>query len=254
MRSNLFLIADNASPEALDNVKQFLDERRVPAVIIERQIQQAGYRVGGARAPRLKLSTYTRLHLDEYFDDDWDRVLYLDADVRVISPLRALLDVELRGSVLGAAIQDKGSELRPYFNAGVLLFDWRSVLSSELLKETRRFALENPDLCRWVDQDALNWVFRERWTPIDRRWNVINSVARQYPYWRPHIKHPTTRDKPWLSTRRPHMLVDGIWYWRVLRNSPWPDFAGRPTVKHVMQAAKWHWANRNQWWHPARPC
>ena len=33
-------------------------------------------------------ATYSRLLLQQFFDDRWDRLLYLDADLRVMVPLQ----------------------------------------------------------------------------------------------------------------------------------------------------------------------
>ena len=249
VQANLYLIADNASADEIGAAEKFLAEQNITASIIRRESQpHPGYQRERTPYGLGSSATYTRLHLDEYFDISWQRILYLDADVRVVSPLDPLIETDLHGNPLGAAVQDKGWNTGPYFNAGVLLFAWETGLAATLLRETSRFLIENPDLCRFADQDALNYVFQGHWRPIDRRWNFINALARQFPYRRPYIKHPTTKNKPWQRGRRPHMLTDGIWYWRVLRNSPWPDFAARPTIKDFVRTAQWYWTNRGLWW------
>jgi hypothetical protein len=57
-------------------------------------------------AERLQRARYShlraRLPLREDFDDRWNCLLYLDADVRVTVRLRPLFDVALAGSPLGA--------------------------------------------------------------------------------------------------------------------------------------------------------
>jgi lipopolysaccharide biosynthesis glycosyltransferase len=238
LQSNLFLIADAIPEGDLTAARKFLDARNVAITIIPRRESEARYRLTASTKSAAQLSTYTRLHLDEYFDGRWDRLLYLDADVRVMTPLRPLLELDLEGHALGAVRQEKGSEQAPYFNAGVLLFDWGAVLADGLLEKTRRYARENGHLCVWFDQDALNRTFEGLWLPIDPRWNFINAMIRQSPYSHPFIKHPTTRRKPWKADRWPHMFSDAVWYWRTLRRSPWPNFAAPPTLADLVKAAR----------------
>jgi lipopolysaccharide biosynthesis glycosyltransferase len=238
LKSNLFLIADRIAEGDLKAARNFLEARNVTITIIPRRELEASYSLASPTKSPQKLSTYTRLHLDEYFDDRWDRLLYLDADVRVMTRLQPLLELDLEGHPLGAVRQEKGSERTPYFNAGVLLFDWASVLADGHLEKARRFARENGHLCVWWDQDALNRTLEGQWLPIDPRWNFINAMLRQFPYSHPFIKHPTTRRKPWKTDRWPHMFSDAIWYWRTLRHSPWPNFAEPPTLADLVKAAR----------------
>jgi lipopolysaccharide biosynthesis glycosyltransferase len=177
LQSNLFLIADQVSEGDLKAARNFLEAKNVAITIIPRHENEASYRLAASTKSAAKLSTYTRLHLDEYFDDRWDRLLYLDADVRVMTPLLALLELDLDGRALGAVRQEKGSERTPYFNAGVLLFDWGSVLADGLLEKARRYARENGHLCVWFDQDALNRTFEGLWLQIDPRDQAIPIFA-----------------------------------------------------------------------------
>jgi lipopolysaccharide biosynthesis glycosyltransferase len=244
-QTEMFLIADQVPPSILNEVRRFLMDHKIPARIIDRCIEYPAY-----RADRwVSLAGYVRLHLDDYFDRSWSRVLYLDADTRVKVPLQPLLEMNLRGRVLGAvdhAMENRDHVSRlsmaddaPCLNSGVLLFDWPAVLSLGLLGQARRFAFENPSLCIYHDQDALNKVFEGLWTPIDLRWNLLRTFIQRLPRCRPYILHYTEPGKPWSSTKQPYWLADALWYRRILRNSPWPDFAKAISFGDVLKAARY---------------
>jgi lipopolysaccharide biosynthesis glycosyltransferase len=229
VQSNLFLVAENVSPHSIQAAHRFMRTRGVAVDIIDHRFESADYRVDGYITP----AAYTRLHLDRYFNRQWDRLLYLDADTRVVAPLQPLLSTNLQGRALGAIenLRDTPEAIRaitkdaPYFNSGVLLFDWPATLQSGLLDLARRFAQDRPDLCKWHDQDALNAAVGGDWTPLDQCWNFTSFRARRLSGCRAKLIHYTGIRKPWGLTRYSCHLADGLWYRRTLRDSPWPDFA-----------------------------
>ena len=258
VRSNLFLVTDGVSPTSTKAACDFLRQQAVPVDIIDHRSERAAYRVDGY----ISFAAYTRLYLDKYFDERWDRLLYLDADTRVISPLQPLLNVDLCGRMLGAIenLRDVPQAIRnitadaPYFNSGVMLFDWPATLANGLLDRARHFARESSDLCEWHDQDALNAAAGGLWTPLDQCWNFTSFRARRLLRCRPNVMHYTGVKKPWAATRYPRHLTDALWYRRTLRNSPWPDFAEPVPLRAFLQAARWRYRNhlvKRARWRPA---
>ena len=212
VRSNLFLVTDGVSPTSTKAACDFLRQQAVQVDIIDHRSERAAYRVDGY----ISFAAYTRLYLDKYFDERWDRLLYLDADTRVISPLQPLLNVDLCGRMLGAIenLRDVPQAIRnitadaPYFNSGVMLFDWPATLANGLLDRARHFARESSDLCEWHDQDALNAAAGGLWTPLDQCWNFTSFRARRLLRCRPNVMHYTGVKKPWAATRYPRHLTD----------------------------------------------
>lgn len=191
-------------------------------------------------------STYSRLLLSKYFDDRWERLVYLDADTRVMTRLRPLIQADLSGKPIGAihdylryliyGMSDSRTRLAlrsdaPYFNAGVICFDWRATLSSGLLEKARAFASENAHLCKSHDQDALNKSFEGAWAPLDPRWNFMtvsipDDVFRlHYPEnYQPYISHFAGPVKPWTPDFPIRFDHHRAWYRDLLCDSPWPHF------------------------------
>jgi lipopolysaccharide biosynthesis glycosyltransferase len=137
------------------------------------------------------LDNWTRLWVEEFFDDDIERVLYLDADIVVVGSLAPLWHVDLEGALLGA-VDIPGSDrgvthlgLRAedgYFNSGVLLVDLQQWRETRALATVLGHVEANPELMmRDVDQEALNACFHGRRKRLDYKWNSLLSFFREPP-------------------------------------------------------------------------
>jgi lipopolysaccharide biosynthesis glycosyltransferase len=104
-------------------------------------------------ASHFSIGTLLRLRLDKTFQGIkhmYSRILYLDCDILANGPVKDLLEIDMEGNCLAATEDivllpwvDKNSvahkqiigmkESLPYFNAGVLLFDWENLLREEIL-------------------------------------------------------------------------------------------------------------------------
>lgn len=141
------------------------------------------------------IDTYTRLWVEEFFPNNVNRVLYLDADIVVVGSVAPLWSASLGGALLGAVDipgSDQGVKLLGlkdedgYFNAGVLLINleqWRAIRAQEIVIDYIR---KNPDRILY-DQDALNACFHGCTKRFDYRWNVI------WPFYREPIPLPLER-------------------------------------------------------------
>jgi lipopolysaccharide biosynthesis glycosyltransferase len=187
----------------------------------------------------LNRTTLFRLGLEKLAPVDCGRVIYLDADVTVLADIRELWDADLEGLAIAAvedAYQDPAEfgarwclgQARGYFNAGVLLIDLNKVRSEKLFLQTINFIAQHGHELPNNDQDALNFVFWNRWQQLNAKWNVqrkmsIPEIAHELPEQRrlkeqqPSIVHFEGPDKPWLP---------GIWhpwawiYWDNLARTP----------------------------------
>ena len=242
--AQLFLLTFDVAAEEAEKTRSFLTNRGASVEIIRIPADRLRtYRISGY----VSASTYSRLLLPEFFDNRWDRLLYLDADTRIMAPLQSLLDTHLRGRPIGAVhdylkyliygMEESRTRLAlrsnaPYFNAGVICFDWRATLASGLLRRAQAFATESAHLCKSHDQDALNKAFEREWAPLDPRWNfmtvaVPDDVFRLYysAKDRPYISHFAGPVKPWMVDFPERFEHHRAWYRDVLRDSPWPYFA-----------------------------
>jgi hypothetical protein len=229
------------------------------------------------RHDRFRSFSSLRLLVLEILASRYQRVLYLDCDIRVESSIAALIKLDLGGAPL-AAVDDytlphlphdnprRNDRIRrrrreighsaaePYFNAGVMLIDaglWRS-------GETTKAALAllaRLDAVGANDQEILNVLFRGRWTALSPRWNFtfFHDLGFE-PALRPLIYHYAGA-KPWeLRWDRDSSHVRAIA--ELFVDAPLPDFLRRnPTLadyrRALIKTAKWGLRHRCRFPRPA---
>lgn len=146
-------------------------------------------------------ATYYRLFIPELFRD-FEKVIYIDADMITLVDIAKLLEIELQDNLVGAvrdicgnwhyyeengkvkAYRDKILGLKNpdnYFNAGMVVFNikafQRYVESGAIWKKADEY--------EWIsrDQDILNSLCNESVTVLPFAWNTIktcNDEAKKY--------------------------------------------------------------------------
>ena len=176
-------------------------------------------------------AAYIPLFLDDILCDE-DRVVYLDCDISLLTDIAPLLEMVPRAAPVVAAhdlflliegsfrSRLKMSEGAPYLNTGIMVLDLQAIRSEGIFAAARQYAVEHPDRCNLVDQDALNAVLDGRWQTLDWRWNAMNYQAHRAPS-DVYIRH-FAGNKPWGATKTgvEERFVDE---WRAhLEETPWP--------------------------------
>lgn len=181
--------------------------------------------------PPFSRACYLRLFFDEILTG-FDRVAYIDCDVSPLTDLYPLLQLAPKAAPFVAAqdlavlmIDEYKARLplppgSPYFNSGVMVMDLKAMENEGIFASALKFATEKPELCLYVDQDALNVAAAGRWQILDWRWNVMTFLVDRIkkPYFLRHI----TGNKPWSESKFgiEKRFVDE---WRSdLAESPWP--------------------------------
>lgn len=157
---------------------------------------------------------------------DVERLLYLDADMLVLTSLEPLLTMDLRhgiGAVLDTWVDPvHARELvgtdeavawghLPYLNSGLLVSDvsrWRE----RAITERALAYLRTEPRMRTPDQDALNVILEGRWDRLDPSWNCYiqlpgkspepgtrEQITRESDNLEPRILHFIGRRKPWTT-------------------------------------------------------
>lgn len=181
---------------------------------------------------------YARLMLNELLPAEISRVVYLDCDMLVRSPIETLAELDLQGHPIAAVLDPhrhramlgrdfkRNTDLfdfnQGYFNAGLLVIDRATFAAADLPGRTRAFheagVLERVQ----YDQAVLNLVFKDNWLPLDFRWNLINPQPA-HENFEPHIVHYTGSRKPWNLLSRVafaqayrHTMTNDVFYafWR----------------------------------------
>lgn len=180
---------------------------------------------GNREIEHVSAATLLRMALEWLAPAGTGRVLYIDGDVLAFGDLTALWETDLGDNALGA-VMDPGVDAEAlaaewgcppprdgYFNAGVLLIDLPRVQADKTFSRALEFFASRPLV--YADQDALNWAFWNKWTPLAPAWNfqhahVINAMgtktdrAALAKLMHGGILHFTTFNKPWrLGTYHP---------------------------------------------------
>ncbi|TQS70330.1 glycosyltransferase family 8 protein [Rhodobacteraceae bacterium] len=161
---------------------------------------------------------YLRLALPDALAEDYDRILYLDADILVQGgDFSALLDSDLGGHAIGA-VRDNiqwrtpnrtppqfkllGLPTAPYFNSGLLLIDPAKYRAKDLLNAC--ISLGRAETARMIrhDQNLLNAALQGDWAELSPLWNWQYSFSARFyaDVQGPHILH-FIGQKPWNDVR-----------------------------------------------------
>lgn len=180
----VYLIIDNVDSETFAKAIPFLDALIPSLSILKASIEPVrSFPVNG----HASVATYFRLLLPQILPSEVERVIFIDTDTIVRSPLLPLWQLDLEGKSLAAtpdhwlSCQGHGYVHGEYFNAGVMLIDvkrWRQI---DVLGMGGEFARRNPHRLRHWDQDVLNHVFKNDWKPVGERWNACPHLFGLLP-------------------------------------------------------------------------
>lgn len=239
---SLFLVCCDVDDTDIAKAKKMFAAREMEVEIVyAAEIAEKIETIKGRRWPR---AAYLRLYFDEIFGAEIERLVYLDADTRVVTDLTPLLKVDLQGNPVGAVhdmfyyVTNRIGERRemlflgadaPYLQSGVMVFDWKATLKLGLLAEARSFIEQYPERCvEAPDQDALNAILKDRWMPLDPRWNLHESYLMYANAHQAFIEHYTS-SKPWSRKRAPAWKAASEWYRQQLADTDWTGFVERPS-------------------------
>lgn len=193
---------------------------------------------------RLHTVMYARLLIGTILPPGIERVIYLDCDTFVISPIELLFDQPMDGKPV-AAVSDPvkqlmmmGRDMREktglfesaadYFNSGVMLIDMEKYAAADIPGRIEGFKRDGILQKLYFDQDMLNLIFRGNWKKLEWRFNVTDpQVAHQAMDC--FVLHYTGRARPWLlyanvAYRRSyrHVMTNELFY-RYMRHR-WKRF------------------------------
>ena len=134
-------------------------------------------------------ATYYRLFVDEHINNNIENLIYLDADIVClnnpvdqiyahISEIKSsdnIISVRTEHSMIDSR-ERLGMTSRNYFNAGVMIIDYKKWLNQNIGIKLREYLLNNSkDLDFW-DQDILNMFFDGNYFELHRELNVKSNL------------------------------------------------------------------------------
>lgn len=237
-RIELHVIDSGLTPEDRRRIARSLDPHRgTLRWIAPRRESLVGLPLWG----RMSAATYDKMLLPDLLGPEVPRVLWLDADLLVLSDIGQLWELPTGESLARAATDSlvptvasrfgvagwQSLGLRPetpYFNAGVLLLDLAGCRAARITQAALRYLRDHHDHVYFWDQEALNAVLAERRAPLDPAWN--RSPDQIPDGSSPHLVHFSGNLKPWLhaGTSRWHQL-----YYACLDQTDWAGW--RPSSR-----------------------
>ena len=215
------------------------NKRKISRSLNPDQVEINWVKPDNTRIKKLKVvrhlthATYYRLLIPNLLPAQFNKVIYLDADLIVNEDLGKLWDIDIGENYL-LAVQDIGigyvsspsgvanyKELgippnSKYFCAGVMVINLEKWRIDSISVKTIEYLEQNKEHLRFADQDALNAVLAGKWGDLDLRWNQIFHIFN-YPSWQnsvikeevpedvyneairnPYIIHLATGLKPWI--------------------------------------------------------
>lgn len=187
------------------------------------------------------IATYFRMLLPTLLPKEIRRILYLDCDVIILQDISELYNLNLENYGVAAVTESViyGSYHRfkmglglqhTTFCAGVMMINmdyWRQDHSQEKLLEYCKRSWKGVYM---QDQDALNYVFRDRWFVLPFKWGkmpfAIAPIDKKQKWFdikefveKPCIYHYSAHVKPWLDVWFP----DKHYYWEYVKISGFPN-------------------------------
>lgn len=172
--------------------------------------------------PRFSPAAWARIYIDRIIGPATGRIVYLDADTYCRAPIHELFEMDLDGLPL-AAVPDPweptheargeafwtAAATRPasgYFNSGVMVVDRSAWVAGDVTGMALGVIADAQVPTRSVDQDVLNAVLSDRWTPLDTAWNTPGNETESIDNAR--IVHFVGERKPWHPERGGGPFVD----------------------------------------------
>ncbi|WP_440903933.1 glycosyltransferase family 8 protein [Catenovulum sp. SX2] len=166
---------------------------------------------------RLSVATYFRFELASILPEYIDKILYLDADMLVLTDLAKIFALDFTDGELAAVVEDAlvsnsmyaknlvdGAR---YFNAGMMMIDMARWRASNITQHLWAAYEQHPNV-KFNDQDILNVVLKNRVKIIANGWNLqtqylVNSAPNAIGSTQDvehKIIHYTGAEKPWHFT------------------------------------------------------
>ncbi len=205
---------------------------------------------------RISLASYLRIFGPGIFAADYDRMLYLDADVFYQrGDLSQLLRRDMKGYAI-AAVRDMPQMRKPmrvpgefkvmglphakYFNAGIMLIDVPQWRADRIEERALELAARVGDKLEYHDQSALNGTVQGKWLEMNPVWNFVYSHQSMFfsGMFDVCFYHFVGRRKPFMGSYGGFPLRFTEPYRRFMTEH-WPEEL--PRVQDGLQAEqKWH--------------
>lgn len=181
-------------------------------------------------------ATYFRFIIADYFSNQLERMIYMDADIMCQGSLKPLLNIQFEYNQVAAVVPERDSVwwqkradalgvpsiASGYFNAGFLILNL--VNWSKFDISTKAMELLSQDAVKaklsYLDQDILNMLLTEKVIYLDGKYNTQYSI--NYELQKGKKENPITPDTVLIHYIGP--------------TKPWHEWASYPTAQSFVDA------------------
>jgi lipopolysaccharide biosynthesis glycosyltransferase len=197
---------------------------------------------------RMPIATYDKLAIARWIPEAEERVIWLDADLLVVSDLAELWSTDVGAATIGATQDARVPTVDArfgvsgyaahglarddkYFNAGVMLIDLARWRANDVEGRALSYLRRHRERVYFWDQEALNVALAAAWSELAPAWNWSPTTGRDgasadgaSP---PRILHFSGHLKPWRYPGRsaPHEL-----YYADLDQTAWAGWRPAASV------------------------
>lgn len=183
---------------------------------------------------RLSLAAYYRLFLPQIFENTYQYIIYLDADTYInknfygdllkhvknfnsdfcVAAASDIMELKFRSTfngkktkvdkVVDRYVRSYHESDHVYRNSGVLVFNTKNYVKSDVLSRVFNYAIKNADSLQCHDQSALNRVLLKEieLLPFDFNWQINKLTYKFTESIDPYIIHFISNNKPWLTDNK----------------------------------------------------
>ncbi|WP_227430616.1 glycosyltransferase family 8 protein [Psychrobacter sp. I-STPA6b] len=202
---------------------------------------------------RLSLAAYHRLFLPQLFAEDYDYIIYLDADAYIMRPFYTQIMQLIQSypedfSVAAAAdVMELKLQITPsrkfskvesyvlkyhqhkhlYRNSGVLILNTKNYRQQDVLPRVFGYAFEHINELQCHDQSALNGALLHEIAilPFMFNWQVHSLTYELTDEFKPYIIHFIGNNKPWRLTNRYTQPFQESYQQFIEKNFPKQEFS-----------------------------
>lgn len=229
-------IIEKEAPTNFDICICLPDISSVPQFFLNKEIRFCEIKVDGIdNLPihNLSIAAYHRFFLPKLFEQEYDYLLYLDADTYLTNPfISDLFKQDLSKVTLAAApdiaylsvqsdpkftkklekelvayLKRYDDKNHIYRNSGVLLINSSYFIDNDYLNRILTTAFTKIDQLRCHDQTALNMSIGNelQYLPLTMNWQSNRYFNRLIPIFSPNLIHFISEQKPWLGGK--HLMA-----------------------------------------------
>ena len=208
----IYVFYSSLEQRSIDTIQELDDRERV---FIRFQKVEDSFLDNIAIPPQFSKETYYRLLAHRLFDEDVERVLWLDGDLIINGSLADFYEQDFHGK-LYIAVEDsflayndkyrstlKMPQDAVYINSGVMLFNLKDARKTLNDEEIVQYLVDNQSILKFADQDVFNGLLHEHFLVVDpdHRYNYfawhITKENRKSLYQNTRVIHYCSPKKPW---------------------------------------------------------